>query len=121
MNSNFRDLLKREGPIIFDGAMGTSLQSAGLPVGTAPEEWNLSHPESVRRVHTSYVETGVDVICIRGAACLKGSTRMTKISRKLCKILRHGAVELGLMIQVDGFCELDEVLKLCAIFINPLK
>ena len=37
---------------------------------------------------------------------------MTKISRKLCKILRHGAVELGLMIQVDGFCELDEVLKL---------
>ena len=38
--------------------------------------------------------------------------RMTNISRKLCKILRHDAVKLGLRIQVDGFCELDEVLKL---------
>ena len=53
MNSNFRDLLKREGPIIFDGAMGTSLQSAGLPVGTAPEEWNLTHSQKVTDTHIS--------------------------------------------------------------------
>ena len=40
------------------------------------------------------------------------SPRMNNISRKLCKILRHDAVNLGLMIHADGFCELDEVLKL---------
>ena len=62
MNSSFRDLLKGKGPIIFDGAMGTSLQSAGLPVGTPPEKWNLTHPQKVRDIHTSYVETGADVI-----------------------------------------------------------
>ncbi len=43
---------------------------------------------------------------------LQNYTRMNEISRKLCKILRHEAVKSGLMIRVDGSCELDEVLKL---------
>ncbi|MGB8952296.1 MAG: (5-formylfuran-3-yl)methyl phosphate synthase [Candidatus Aminicenantales bacterium] len=34
-------------------------------------------------------ETGVDVICIRGAACLKGSTRMSKVSRNLVRKLKN--------------------------------
>ncbi len=62
MNSNFRDRLKGKGPIIFDGAMGTSLQSAGLPLDNPPENWNLTHPQKVRDIHISYVEIGVDVI-----------------------------------------------------------
>ena len=34
-------------------------------------------------------ETGVDVICIRSAACLKGSTRMSKVSRNLVRKLKN--------------------------------
>jgi 2'-phosphotransferase len=41
-------------------------------------------------------------------------SRMNIISKKLCKILRHDAVKLGLKIRADGFCELDEVLRLRA-------
>lgn len=33
-------------------------------------------------------ETGVDVICVRGAACLKGSNRMSKVSRNLVRKLK---------------------------------
>ncbi|WP_406616576.1 homocysteine S-methyltransferase family protein [Candidatus Caldatribacterium sp.] len=54
--------LLRERILIFDGAMGTRLQQLGLPPGYPPEEWNLSHPEEVLKVHKSYVESGADVI-----------------------------------------------------------
>ena len=38
--------------------------------------------------------------------------RMRAISKALCSILRHNAVNCGLEIKDDGFCELKEVLKL---------
>ncbi len=41
----------------------------------------------------------------------KGSVRMEEVSRKLSRILRHGAVKVGLTIRPDGFCVLDEVLN----------
>lgn len=33
-------------------------------------------------------ETGVDVICVRGAACEKGTSRMSKISRRLVRKMK---------------------------------
>ena len=33
--------------IILDGGMGTQLQAAGLPMGQAPELWNITEPEKV--------------------------------------------------------------------------
>ena len=48
--------------IILDGAMGTMLQAAGLPVGQLPELWNLTHPDIVADIQRSYVEAGSQVI-----------------------------------------------------------
>jgi len=48
--------------VICDGAMGTLLQSRGLPLGVAPEEWNLSHPEVVAQIHREYVEAGAEIV-----------------------------------------------------------
>ncbi|MGC8777743.1 MAG: homocysteine S-methyltransferase family protein [Candidatus Caldatribacteriaceae bacterium] len=56
-----RELLSQK-VLIFDGAMGTRLQKRGLPAGYPPEEWNLSHPEEVQKVHQSYVDAGADLI-----------------------------------------------------------
>ena len=47
---------------IFDGAMGTMLQLAGLPAGYCPELWNLEYPEKITAVHRQYVENGADII-----------------------------------------------------------
>lgn len=49
-------------PIILDGGMGTQLQAAGLPIGQAPELWNLTDPEKVTAVHRRYVEAGSRVL-----------------------------------------------------------
>ncbi|MDW7674479.1 MAG: homocysteine S-methyltransferase family protein [Bacillota bacterium] len=59
---NFFDALKEQKYLIFDGAMGTILQTKGLAPGIAPEEWNLENSEAIYQVHKSYVDSGVDII-----------------------------------------------------------
>lgn len=47
---------------IFDGAMGTMLQQAGLPAGSCPELWNIQQPDAVTAVHRQYVASGASII-----------------------------------------------------------
>lgn len=47
---------------ILDGAMGTMLQAAGLPLGALPEVWNITHPEIVTEIQKQYVDAGSQVI-----------------------------------------------------------
>jgi 5-methyltetrahydrofolate--homocysteine methyltransferase len=42
--------------------MGTMLFSRGLVSGNSPDEWNLSHPEEVRKIHRTYIEAGSQII-----------------------------------------------------------
>ena len=57
----FQELLQQK-ILFFDGAMGTMLQSAGLPAGEAPDVWNITHPDAVTAVHSAYLAAGCDVI-----------------------------------------------------------
>ena len=52
----------KENLLIFDGAMGTMLQNAGLPTGGLPEVYNIEHPNTVLNIHKAYVNAGADVI-----------------------------------------------------------
>lgn len=47
---------------LFDGAMGTMLQSMGLEAGQCPELLNLSQPETVIAVHAAYAAAGSDIL-----------------------------------------------------------
>ncbi len=49
-------------PVITDGAWGTQLQARGLPGGTCPDHWNLTHPEVVQQVPTAYIEAGSQLV-----------------------------------------------------------
>ncbi len=48
--------------IVFDGAMGTMLQRAGLPAGEAPEKFNTTNEAAVLGIHKAYIASGADVI-----------------------------------------------------------
>ncbi|HEX9094239.1 MAG TPA: homocysteine S-methyltransferase family protein, partial [Coriobacteriia bacterium] len=48
--------------LVVDGAMGTMLQRAGMPAGQCPEQLNITDPEMVLGVHTSYVTVGAECI-----------------------------------------------------------
>jgi methionine synthase I (cobalamin-dependent) len=59
------DLIKRldqPGILIADGATGSMLQKAGLPIGAAPERWILENPEAIHTLHKSYIDAGTDII-----------------------------------------------------------
>jgi methionine synthase I (cobalamin-dependent) len=47
---------------LTDGAWGTQLQQAGLPVGSCPDLWNLENPPAVEAVARGYVQAGSEVI-----------------------------------------------------------
>ncbi len=58
---SFLSLLGRR-VLVWDGAMGTMLQAAGLPAGGCPEIWNAERPEAVAAVHRAYVEAGALIL-----------------------------------------------------------
>lgn len=59
---DFRELLKRPGPIILDGGMGTLLQARGLGAGSSPELAALEHADWLEDIHRSYVSSGSQII-----------------------------------------------------------
>ncbi|MEG1754735.1 MAG: homocysteine S-methyltransferase family protein [Clostridia bacterium] len=54
--------MKTQKSLYLDGAMGTMLQSLGLPAGSAPDAWNIDNPEAVERVHRAYLDAGAQMI-----------------------------------------------------------
>ena len=59
--STFLDLIN-ERTLLADGAMGTMLQTAGITAGICPELVNIENPDTIRSIHTSYIEAGADII-----------------------------------------------------------
>lgn len=49
-------------PIITDGAWGTQLQTYGLGGGGCPDQWNLSHPDTVEQVPRDYLNAGSQIV-----------------------------------------------------------
>ena len=60
--SPFLDRLSEKRPLMLDGAMGTMLQAAGLPLGVSPEEFCMQRPDILQDIHAAYVEVGADII-----------------------------------------------------------
>ena len=52
----------RQGIFFVDGAMGTQLIEAGAPAGCCNEMLNIDSSETVKTVHQTYVDAGVDAI-----------------------------------------------------------
>ncbi|MDD6632050.1 MAG: homocysteine S-methyltransferase family protein [Lachnobacterium sp.] len=57
----FREFVNK-GPIILDGATGTNLMAAGMPIGVCPESWILEHKEVLLNLQRGYVEAGTNIV-----------------------------------------------------------
>lgn len=55
------ELLKNK-PVLFDGAMGTSIQSLGLENVDPPELLSIKHPDKLAEIHKNYINAGSKVI-----------------------------------------------------------
>ena len=57
----FKDFIKN-GPVILDGATGTNLMKAGMPIGVCPEKWVMEHPDVLIKLQKDFVEAGSNIV-----------------------------------------------------------
>ena len=57
----FRKMIEN-GPVILDGATGSNLRAAGLPVGVCTEAWVLEHPEILMDLQRAYADAGSNIV-----------------------------------------------------------
>lgn len=48
--------------VILDGATGTNLMKAGMPLGVCPESWIIEHPEVLVSLQKAYVQAGTNIV-----------------------------------------------------------
>jgi homocysteine S-methyltransferase len=56
------DRLLRSRVLVCDGAMGTMLHSAGVPLDRSLSGLNLARPDLVRDLHAAYLAAGADIV-----------------------------------------------------------
>ena len=94
----FSLFIKEHAPVILDGATGTNLMSAGMPVGVCPESWVMEHPQVITDLQKAYVEAGSHIVY---APTFTGNRiklaeyglddRLEEINRTLVKLSKEAA------------------------------
>ncbi len=102
-------LRKTPTPMLFEGAMGTSLIARGLPVGAPAERCTIEHPDWVAEVHRGYVSAGVRVLksntfnANRARLTQIGKTdRLEELNRRAVELARSAAGEDCAVVGVIG-------------------
>lgn len=54
--------MAQRGPVLLDGATGSNLRTAGMPVGVPPEKWILAHPPALLALQRAYVDAGSRIL-----------------------------------------------------------
>ncbi|SHN68023.1 homocysteine S-methyltransferase family protein [Desulfovibrio litoralis] len=92
-----REILKSGKRLFFDGAMGTMLQSRGLPPGAGPELFCLENPEILKQIHREYARAGADFLTTNtfGGNRLKlpAGTNVVEVNKRLTSLAREVADE----------------------------
>lgn len=81
--------------ILFDGAMGTMLQKAGLKSGEIPETYNILHPEIIKEIHKNYIEAGSEIITTN-------TFQANELKLKNCKFSVEAIIESGVKAAKDA-------------------
>lgn len=104
-NNAFLERLSAGKPLVLDGATGTNLQAAGLPVGTPSDFWVLDNPEAVLALHRNFLEAGSDIILTNtfgsSRAHLKQAgleARFEQTNRRAVELARQAANEFGALV-----------------------
>ena len=91
------DELTKKGVVLLDGATGSNLRKAGMPVGISSEQWVLENPRVLQELQSAYVEAGSQIVYAPTFAANRISLRnfdlqdrIVELNTKLVKISRDG-------------------------------
>lgn len=125
--------------LIFDGAMGTQLQEAGLKAGEIPEVYNIEHPEIIIDVHSRYLQSGANFITTNTFGCnplkmadsgycycdlLKAAVKNARIARDKVNPNAYIALDIGpigQLLEPLGTLTFDEAYEMIASQILMVK
>lgn len=106
--TRFDELVRSGVPLLWDGAMGTMLQTLGLDDGGAPELWNVERRDDIAAVHTSYLEAGARVVTTntfggtRPRLAMHGlDDRVVELNRAAAEVAREAADRFGALVAGD--------------------
>jgi len=98
----------RERVLLYDGAVGTLLQAAGLQPGECPEAWNLSHPDTLKSIYGDYVAAGSDLILTFTFCANRLKLReygledqVAAINRRSTELAKEAAAPHGVLVAGD--------------------
>ena len=118
--------------LIFDGAMGTQLQEAGLKAGEIPEVYNIEHPEIIIDIHSRYLQSGANFITTNTFGCnplkmadsgycycdlLKAAVKNARIARDKVNPNAYIALDIGpigQLLEPLGTLTFDEAYEMIA-------
>lgn len=112
--------------LLFDGAMGTMIQAAGLDAGHIPELLCLSDPDAITKIHAQYVQAGSQVITSNtfGASArkLEGRAGVAEVFAAAVRCARDAGARyvaadvgpLGALLEPMGTLSFDEAYGLFA-------
>lgn len=103
---------------IFDGAMGTMLQNAGMKTGDCPEYLNITNPKMVQDVHRAYFEAGSDIIETNTFGASRIKLAEYNLSDKVAEI--NTAAVQNVKIATDGKAKVAGSMGPTGGFIKPL-
>ena len=97
MRNQLADLLERNGRLVADGGMGTSLFELGLQAGSTPELWNAQFPERIAKVHQGFVDAGADIILTNTFGGTQARLDLDGLGDRVDELNRAGvAIALGI-------------------------
>ncbi|CUH53578.1 betaine--homocysteine S-methyltransferase [Shimia marina] len=109
MTNALSKLLETRDWLMADGATGTNLFNMGLTSGDAPEIWNDTHPENIKKLYSLAVESGSDIFLTNSfggnASRLKlhdAQGRVRELNRLAAEIGRDVADAAGRPVVVAG-------------------
>lgn len=106
---DFRQALRSGHRLVFDGGMGTMLQSRGLPPGVSPELFCLARPDVLVGIHADYLRAGADVLttntfggCVYKLGTGPGAPDVVEFNRAMARAARDAVAASGREAFVAG-------------------
>ncbi len=99
--TEFRALFNKK-ILILDGATGTNLMAAGMPMGVCPEKFILEHPQVMIDLQKSYLNAGTDILYAPTFTCNRIKLEeygladsLKDMNQKLCQLSKQAVKECG--------------------------
>lgn len=97
----FRELVEQK-ILILDGATGTNLMAAGMPLGVCPEKYILEHQDVMKKLQREYLDAGSDIIYAPTFTCNRIkldeyglSDKLFEMNVELVKLSKEVTAECG--------------------------